>query len=201
MDSALNLKKTVTRIKEAARLGARVICLQEIFNTRYFPADDKKVVAHLAETIPGPATTVLSKLARQLEVVIIVPIFEISGGRFFNSAVVIDADGTLLGTYRKIHIPHDPFFYEQSYFEPVNLGYKVFETRYLKLGVLICYDQWFPEAARATAWLEADVCSIPGNGHLRRPVPRRTGSPPGQRFNVATPLRTLSTLPGESCWH
>ena len=168
MDPALNLKKTVARIKAAARLGARVVCLQEIFNTRYFPADDKKNVAHLAETIPGPATTVLSKLARQLEVVIIVPIFEISGGRFFNSAVVIDADGTLLGTYRKIHIPHDPFFYEQSYFEPGNLGYKVFESRYLKLGVLICYDQWFPEAARATALLGADVLFYPtAIGHLK----------------------------------
>jgi len=168
MDPASNVKKTVARIKAAARLGARVVCLQEIFNTRYFPADDKKDVAHLAETIPGPATTVLSKLAGELEVVIIVPIFEISGGRFFNSAVVIDADGTLLGTYRKIHIPHDPFFYEQSYFEPGNLGYKVFETRYLKLGVLICYDQWFPEAARATALLGADVLFYPtAIGHLK----------------------------------
>ena len=168
MSPASNVKKTVARIKAAARLGARVVCLQEIFNTRYFPADDKKIVAHLAETIPGPATTVLSKLARQLELVIIVPIFEISGGRFFNSAVVIDADGTLLGTYRKIHIPHDPFFYEQSYFEPGNLGYKVFETRYLKLGVLICYDQWFPEAARATALLGADVLFYPtAIGHLK----------------------------------
>jgi agmatine deiminase len=168
MDPASNVKKTVTRIRAAARLGARVVCLQEIFNTRYFPADDKKDVAHLAETIPGPATTMLSKLARQLEVVIIVPIFEISGGRFFNSAVVIDADGTLMGTYRKIHIPHDPFFYEQSYFEPGNLGYKVFETRYLKLGVLICYDQWFPEAARATALLGADVLFYPtAIGHLK----------------------------------
>ena len=167
-DPASNLKKTVTRIREAARLGATVLCLQEIFNTRYFPADDRKDVAHLAETIPGPATRVLSRLARQLEVVIIVPIFEISGGRFFNSAAVIDADGTLLGTYRKIHIPHDPFFYEQSYFEPGNLGYKVFETRYLKLGVLICYDQWFPEAARATALLGADVLFYPtAIGHLK----------------------------------
>jgi agmatine deiminase len=168
MDPASNVKKTVARIKAAARLGARVICLQEIFNTRYFPADDKKNVAHLAETIPGPATTILSKLAGQLEIVIIVPIFEISGGRFFNSAAVIDADGTLLGTYRKIHIPHDPFFYEQSYFEPGNLGYKVFETRFLKLGVLICYDQWFPEAARATALLGADVLFYPtAIGHLK----------------------------------
>jgi agmatine deiminase len=161
------VKKTVARIKEAARLGARVICLQEIFNTRYFPADDKKDVAHLAETIPGPTTEILSDLAGRLGVVLIVPIFELSEGRFFNSAVVIDADGKLLGTYRKIHIPHDPFFYEQSYFEPGNLGYKVFETRYLKVGVLICYDQWFPEAARATALLGADVLFYPtAIGHL-----------------------------------
>ena len=167
-DPATNLKRTAARIRQAARLGARVVCLQEIFNTLYFPADDRKDVAHLAETIPGPATTELSKLAGELEIVIIVPIFEVDGDRFFNSAAIIDADGTLLGTYRKIHIPHDPFFYEQSYFEPGNLGYKVWETRYLKFGVLICYDQWFPEAARATALLGADVLFYPtAIGHLK----------------------------------
>src|SRR6185436_15358649 len=98
----------MARIKDAARLGARVICLQEIFNTRYFPADDKKDVAHLAETIPGPTTELLSELAGRLGIVLIVPIFELYEGRFFNSAAVIDADGNLMGTYRKIHIPHDP---------------------------------------------------------------------------------------------
>ena len=172
-DPASNVKKTVARIKAAARLGARVICLQEIFNTRYFPADDKKDVAHLAETIPGKTTSDLSELARRLEIVIVTPIFEVFEGQFFNSAAVIDADGKLLGTYRKIHIPHDPFFYEQSYFEPGNLGYKVFETRYLKLGVLICYDQWFPEAARATALLGAEVLFYPtAIGHLKNdPLP------------------------------
>lgn len=167
-DPASNVKKTIARIKQAARLGARVVCLQEIFQTRYFPAADKLEVAHLAETIPGPTTSALSKLAKQLEIVIIVPIFERSGEQFFNTAAVIDADGKLLGIYRKIHIPHDPFFYEQSYFEPGDLGYKVFETRYLKLGVLICYDQWFPEAARMTALLGADVLFYPtAIGHLK----------------------------------
>ncbi|HLQ76471.1 MAG TPA: agmatine deiminase family protein [Terriglobia bacterium] len=167
-DPASNVRKTVARIRKAAELGARVVCLQEIFHTRYFPAADKQDVAHLAETIPGKTTDILSALASKLEIVIIVPIFEVSNGRFFNSAAVIDADGKLLGIYRKIHIPHDPFFYEQSYFEPGDLGYKVFETRYLKLGVLICYDQWFPEAARATALLGADVLFYPtAIGHLK----------------------------------
>lgn len=167
-DPASNVRKTIARIRQAARMGARVICLQEIFNTRYFPAADKLDVAHLAETVPGPTTKALAKLAKQLEIVIIVPIFERSGDRFFNTAAVIDADGKLLGIYRKIHIPHDPFFYEQSYFEPGDLGFKVFETRYLKLGVLICYDQWFPEAARATALMGADVLFYPtAIGHFK----------------------------------
>ncbi len=160
-DPSANLKKTVKRIETAAQQGARVICLQEIFNTKYFPADDRKDVAHLAEPIPGKTTSVLADIAKKLEVVIVVPIFEESNGKFFNSAAVLDADGTMLGVYRKIHIPHDPFFYEQSYFLPGDSGYKVFETRYLKLGVLICYDQWFPEAARSAALLGAEVLFYP----------------------------------------
>src|SRR5437867_7078013 len=149
------------RIKEAARMGARVVCLQELFNTKYFPADEKSDVAHLAETIPGDSTTAFSALAKELDTVIVAPIFERDASKFYNSAAVIDADGWFLGTYRKIHIPHDPFFYEQSYFEPGDLGYRVFKTRYLKLAVLICYDQWFSEAARSVALKGADVIFYP----------------------------------------
>ncbi len=173
-DLAANLKKTVRRIREAARKGARVICLQELFRTRYFPIDERADAAHFAEPVPGESTAVLSDLAKQLEVVIIVPIFEVaSDGRYFNTAAVIDADGQVLGIYRKLHIPHDPFFYEKSYFEEGDLGYKVFQTRYLRFAVLICYDQWFPEAARAASLAGADVLFYPtAIGYLKNdPLP------------------------------
>jgi agmatine deiminase len=172
-DLEANLKKTVRRIREAHRMGARVVCLQELFRTKYFPADEKKDVAHLAETIPGESTSVLSSLARELGVVIIAPVFEAAADRFFNSAAVIDADGTLLETYRKIHIPHDPFFYEQSYFEFGDTGYRVYKTKHLTFAVLICYDQWFPEAARCAALQGAEVIFYPtAIGYLRNdPLP------------------------------
>lgn len=173
-DLEANLKRTVRRIRDAARKGARVICLQELFRTRYFPAEEKADAAHFAETVPGESTSVLSDLAKELGVVIIVPIFEAAAdGRYFNTAAVIDADGRILGIYRKLHIPHDPFFYEKSYFEEGDLGYKVFQTRYLKFAVLICYDQWFPEAARAASLAGAEVLFYPtAIGYLKNdPLP------------------------------
>ena len=173
-DLEANLKKTIRRIREAARKGARVICLQELFRTRYFPVDEKVDASHFAEGVPGESTTALAALAEELEIVIIVPIFEVSAdGRYFNTAAVIDADGTVLGIYRKLHIPHDPFFYEKSYFEEGDLGYKVFQTRYLRLAVLICYDQWFPEAARAASLAGAEVLFYPtAIGYLKNdPLP------------------------------
>src|SRR5688572_17794974 len=119
-----NVKKTITKIREAARRGAQVICLQELYRTKYFPTDERKDVAHLAETIPGDSTEALVPIARELNVVIVVPVFEVdTTGKYYNSAAVIDSDGTVLGAYRKIHIPHDPFFYEQSYFELGDQGY------------------------------------------------------------------------------
>src|SRR6478672_4730249 len=115
-DLEANLKKTIRRIREAARKGARVICLQELFRTRYFPADERVDASHFAEPVSGESVTALSALAKELEIVIVVPIFEAApDGRYFNTAAVIDADGTVLGIYRKLHIPHDPFFYEKSY--------------------------------------------------------------------------------------
>jgi agmatine deiminase len=159
---ALNVKKTIAKIREAAKRGAQFICLQELYRTKYFPVDERKDVALLAETIPGESTSVLSSLAKELNVVIIAPIFEVdSGGNFHNTAAVIDADGTLLGAYRKTHIPHDPFFYEKSYFEESDSGYRVFSTHHLTFGVLICYDQWFPEAARNNSLQGADVIFYP----------------------------------------
>lgn len=161
-DPADNMEKASERIKEAAGLGARIICLQELYRTRYFPQEESRKVDHLAESIPGESTRAFSPLAKELGVVVIVPLFERApDGCFYNSAVVIDADGTLLPTYRKIHIPHDPLFYEQSYFAAGNLGYRVYRTSYASFSVLICYDQWFPEAARICTLQGAEIIFYP----------------------------------------
>ena len=156
-----NMENTISKIKEAADKGAKIICLQELYRTKYFPTDEKKDVTKLAETIPGETTSTLSNLAKELRVVIIAPIFEVDGGKHYNTAVVIDSDGKILGSYRKMHIPHDPFFYEKSYFDVGNSGYKTFQTQDVKFGVLICYDQWFPEAARTLALQGADLIFYP----------------------------------------
>lgn len=161
-DIPANTQKAVEKVREAAGKGAQIICLQELYRTRYFPQDDKKKVAHLAETIPGDSTEVFSRLAKELGVVVVVPVFEKSqDGRFYNSAVTIDADGKLFPAYRKIHIPHDPLFYEKSYFEPGDRGFLVHETQHAKLAALICYDQWYPEAARANVLKGADLLFYP----------------------------------------
>jgi agmatine deiminase len=154
-DVPANLKNNLARVKGAASKGAKIVCLQELFRTRYFPQYEKKDFTALSETLPGESTAAFSELARKLEIVVIVPVFERSGeGKYYNSAVVIDADGKLLETYRKVHIPHDPLFYEKDYFTPGDKGYVVHRTRYAAFSVLICYDQWFPEAAR--------ICSLGG---------------------------------------
>ncbi len=159
-DLDLNLKRTMAMVREAAERGAQIICCQELFRTRYFPQADHADASALAETIPGESTTALSELAREHEVVIIAPVFERNETGYYNSAAVIDADGSLLETYRKIHIPHDPLFYEQSYFSP-GQEYRVYDTRHARFAVLICYDQWFPEAARAVALQGAEIIFYP----------------------------------------
>ena len=165
---AENLKKSIANIKKAAKKGAKIICLQELYRTIYFPQYEKKDFSHLAETIPGESTNTFSKLAKDNGTVIILPMFEKDKGKFYNSAAVIDSDGKLLETYRKIHIPYDPLFYEKSYFEVGNNGYKVCNTKYAKFSVLICYDQWFPEAARICALKGADIIFYPtAIGHIR----------------------------------
>jgi len=157
-----NMEKTIVKIREAAKKGAQIICLQELYRTKYFPTDERKDVTQLAETIPGETTLTFSNLAKELNVVIIAPIFEVDGsGKHYNTAVVIGKDGTLMGSYRKMHIPHDPFFYEKSYFDVGDSGYQIFRTPDLSFGVLICYDQWFPEAARTLALQGADVIFYP----------------------------------------
>jgi len=157
-----NRKKSIAKIREAAKNGAKIICLQELFTTKYFPYTEDHQHFALAESIPGPTTEELTKLAKELKVVLIAPFFEKRAqGVFHNSAVVIDADGKLLGTYRKMHIPDDPCFYEKFYFAPGDLGFKSFTTAYGTIGVLICWDQWYPEGARLTALSGAQIIFYP----------------------------------------
>jgi len=160
-DIAANMEKAADMIKKAAKKGAQIICLQELYRTRYFPQAEKKDVARLAETIPGDSTDLFSGMAKELGIVIIVPIFEKAGRDYYNSAVVVDADGKLLDTYRKIHVPHDPLFYEKNYFKDGDAGYRVYKTSYASFSVLICYDQWFPEAARIATLKGADILFYP----------------------------------------
>lgn len=160
-DIRANMEMTVDMIKKAAKKGAQIVCLQELYRTRYFPQDEKKDVAQLAETIPGESTGLFSRSAKELGIVIIVPVFEKAGRDYYNSAVVINAGGELLDTYRKSHVPHDPLFYEKNYFKAGDLGYRVYKTRYASFSVLICYDQWFPEAARICTLKGADILFYP----------------------------------------
>lgn len=150
------------RVREAAAAGAKIVCTQELFNTPYFCRTQDTANFDLAEAVPGPTTEVLSRLAAELEVVIVVSLFEQRGpGVYHNTAAVIDADGSLLGKYRKMHIPQDPGFEEKFYFTPGDLGYPVWQTAYGSIGVLICWDQWFPEAARMLALAGAEILFCP----------------------------------------
>ncbi len=161
-DIMSNLDKTFLRIRDAAGNGAQIILLQELFAWPYFCREIDERYFEWAEPVPGPITTRLEKLASELNVVIVAPLFEKRApGLYHNSAAVIDADGKYLGKYRKTHIPEDPGFHEKFYFTPGDLGYSVFATRYGRIGVLICWDQWFPEAARLTAMMGADLLVYP----------------------------------------
>jgi N-carbamoylputrescine amidase len=157
-----NVDKAEAMIRQAASEGANIICLQEIFNTVYFCQSEEHGYFRLAEEIPGPTTTRLGKIARDLGVVVIAPIFERrAAGLYHNSAAIIDADGSCLGKYRKMHIPDDPLFYEKFYFTPGDLGFKSWKTRFATIGVLICWDQWYPEGARLTALSGAEILFYP----------------------------------------
>ncbi len=160
-DTAANMKKTAEMVKEAAKKGAQIICLQELYRTKYFPQEEKKDATEIAETIPGDSTKLFSGIAKEFGVAIVVPVFEKAGGTYYNSAAVIDADGKLLETYHKIHVPHDPLFYEQNYFKAGDLGYRVYKTRHASFSVLLCYDQWYPEAARIATLKGADILFYP----------------------------------------
>ena len=178
-DAAANVEASIARVRTAAERGAQIICLKELFNAPYFSKSTKCERFDIAEPIPGPTVERMQAIARELEVVIIVPIFERqAAGVYRNSAAIVDADGALLGVYRKMHIPDDPLYYEKYYFTPGDAaaddridpianvakqasGFRVWQTRYATIGVLICWDQWYPEAARITSLLGAQVLFYP----------------------------------------
>lgn len=161
-DPQANLNKALQKIRAAVSQGAQIVCLQELFRSRYFCQSEDYANFALAEPVPGPTTEALGALAAELEVVIIASLFEKRAeGIYHNTAAVLDADGRYLGKYRKMHIPDDPLYYEKFYFTPGDLGFKVFATRYARAGTLVCWDQWYPEAARLTALRGAQILFYP----------------------------------------
>lgn len=161
-DPAANLRRSLALTEQAARQGAQIICTQELFRSQYFCQSEDYANFALAESVPGSTTKAFQKLARQHGVVIIVSLFEKrASGLYHNTAAIIDADGTLRGIYRKMHIPDDPAYYEKFYFTPGDTGFRAWPTKYGKIGVLICWDQWYPEAARLTALQGAEIIFYP----------------------------------------
>ena len=161
-DPAANVARAESAIREAARGGAEIVCLPELFRTRYFPQAENAARFDLAEPIPGPTTERMAKIAAELGVALVVPLFERrAAGLYHNSAIILEADGSTVGRYRKMHLPDDPGFYEKFYFAPGDLGFGAHEIRAGRIGVLICWDQWFPEAARLAALDGAEILFYP----------------------------------------
>jgi N-carbamoylputrescine amidase len=161
-DPAINLEKAILSIREAAKRGAQIICLEELFRSQYFCREERAELFDLAETIPGPSTTAIGKIAKEHGVVVVASLFEQRAtGLYHNTAAVINADGELGGIFRKMHIPDDPLFFEKFYFTPGDLGFKNFDTPFGRIGVLVCWDQWYPEAARLTAMQGANILFYP----------------------------------------
>lgn len=161
-DKADNLRRTIALIRDAAKRGANIVCLEELFLTPYFCKREDTAYFDLAEPVPGDTTKRLGDLARELGIVIISSLFEKrASGLYHNTAAILDADGTFMGKFRKMHIPEDPGFNEKFYFTPGDLGYRVWDTKFGKLGVLVCWDQWYPEAARLTAMQGAEILFYP----------------------------------------
>jgi N-carbamoylputrescine amidase len=157
-----NLAKAEWRIREAAGKGAQIVCMQELFRSQYFCQREDAALFDLAEPVPGPTTESFARLARELEVALVGSVFERrAAGVYHNTALVVDADGALLGIYRKMHIPDDPGYYEKYYFTPGDLGFRCFDTRFARVAPLVCWDQWYPEAARLAALAGAQVLFYP----------------------------------------
>jgi N-carbamoylputrescine amidase len=161
-DTGDNLDRTCAKIRDAAGRGAQIVCTEELFGSQYFCREEDACLFDLAETIPGPSTERLQPLAAELGIVIVASLFEKRAtGLYHNTAAVIDADGSLLGLYRKMHIPDDPLFFEKFYFTPGDLGFRAFDTRFGRIASLVCWDQWYPEAARLAAMSGANVIFYP----------------------------------------
>lgn len=161
-DSEANLQRASAGIREAAGKGAEIVCLQELFRNQYFCREENADLFNLAETIPGPSTEAIGAVAKSLGVAVVASLFEKRAhGLYHNTAAIIDADGSLAGIYRKMHIPDDPLYYEKFYFTPGDLGFLNFETRFSRIGVLVCWDQWYPEGARLTSLQGANVLFYP----------------------------------------
>jgi N-carbamoylputrescine amidase len=162
LDPRENLDKAAERISEAAKEGAQIVCLQELFRSQYFCQKEDAATFDLAEPIPGPSTELLGKVARDRGVVVIASLFERrAAGLYHNTAAILDADGSVRGLYRKMHIPDDPLYYEKYYFTPGDLGFRAHDTKFGRIGTLVCWDQWYPEGARLTALRGADILFYP----------------------------------------
>ena len=161
-DPDSNLEKAAQRVREAGRNGAQIVCLPELFRTQYFCQREDPALFDLAETIPGPTTEMISKIAKETKAVVVASIFEKRArGLYHNTAVLIGSDGEIKGLYRKMHIPDDPLYYEKYYFTPGDLGFKAFDTEVGRIGTLVCWDQWYPEGARLTALQGAQILFYP----------------------------------------
>jgi N-carbamoylputrescine amidase len=161
-DPAENLEKAAGKVREAARAGAQIVCLQELFRSQYFCREEDARLFDLAEPIPGPSTEVMSKLAKEHDVVIVASLFEKRAeGLYHNTASILDAGGEMLGIFRKMHIPDDPLYFEKFYFTPGDLGFRAWDTKFGRIGVLVCWDQWYPEGARLTAMDGANILFYP----------------------------------------
>ena len=179
--------------------GAKIICTQELFRSHYFCQSEDHGNFQLAESIPGPSTKAFQKIAKKHKVVIIASLFEKrAGGLYHNTAVIIDADGKLLGIYRKMHIPDDPLFYEKFYFTPGDTGFKAWQTKYGKIGVLICWDQWYPEGARLTALQGAEILFYPTAIGWHPSEKKDARNQPARRLGDHPALRTRS--PTAATW-
>lgn len=201
---SVNKEKTEAAIREAAAHGAQIICTQELFTTEYFCRTEECDLFNLAEPIPGELTEAHCKLAAELGVVIVASGFEKRAtGLYHNTAWVVDADGTFLGMYRKMHIPQDPGFEEKFYFTPGDLGYKAFDTKFGRIGVLICWDQWYPEAARLTAMQGAEIIFTPrpsAGCRRKNPCWGNSSTARGKPCSAATPWRTAATSAPSTAW-
>src|SRR5439155_4525114 len=161
-DAEANVQRAVAKVAQAAAAGAQLVCLPELFRSQYFAQKEDPALFDLAEPVPGPSTEALGRAAKKSGVAVVAPVFERrAAGLYHNSAVILDADGTVAGLYRKMHIPDDPLFYEKFYFTPGDLGFQAFDTKPGRIGALICWDQWYPEAARLTALAGANVLFYP----------------------------------------